>query len=263
MWVANAITLHAALHHWQILIYVSLDQPALAFTGIMNVKRNRLGVPPSLQTGGQRIEVCGGEQMKGGSPLMGGQIKWKMREEKRRGWDTQRPALGHSPLAWLGGNATAHFMLCLCFCGRTKRNYGSRATAPPAATASRLPTASALIKTSLCVHRLTHAQVCVSRQRICGNERRRGKKSCPEQTEQSTMKHLCNTITALPLSPRSSIKTPDSRKNTCVCSSARFSLDSGCVCPNCLSLILPSLCMQELTFNLMGEMLTNILLLPL
>lgn len=107
MWVANAITLHAALHHWQILIYVSLDQPALVFTGIMNVKRNRLGVPPSLQTGGQRIEVCGGEQMKGGSPLMGGQIKWKMREEKRRGWDTQRPALGHSPLAWLGGNATA------------------------------------------------------------------------------------------------------------------------------------------------------------
>lgn len=88
--------------------------------------------------------------MKRGSPLMGGQIKWKMREEKRRGWGTQRPALGHSPLAWLGGNAAAHFMLCLSFCGRTKRNYAGRATAPTAATAGRLPTASALIKTSPC-----------------------------------------------------------------------------------------------------------------
>lgn len=118
-------------------------------------------------------------------------------------------------------------MLRLCFCGRTKRNYAGRATAPPAATAVRLPTASALIKTSLCVHRLTHAQVCASKQRICGNERRRrGKKSCPEQTEESTMQHLCNTMTALPLFPGSSIKTPDSRKNTCVCSSARFTLDS-------------------------------------
>lgn len=57
VWVANAITQHAVLRHWQILIYVSLDQPAPAFTGIMNVKRNRLGVPPSPQTGGQRIEV--------------------------------------------------------------------------------------------------------------------------------------------------------------------------------------------------------------
>lgn len=151
-----------------------------------------------------------------------------MREEKRRGWETRRPALGHSPLAWLCGNATAHFMLCLCVCGRTKRNYAGRAAAPlPAATAGRLPTASVLITTSPRAHKLTQAQVCVFKQRICGNERRtRGKKSSPEQTEQRTTQHLCNTMTALPLSPGSCRKTPDSRKNTCVCSSARLSLDS-------------------------------------
>lgn len=28
--------------------------------------------------------------------------------------DSQRPIPGHSPLGWLGENATAHYMLCLC-----------------------------------------------------------------------------------------------------------------------------------------------------
>lgn len=27
---------------------------------------------------------------------------------------SERPILGHSPLGWLGENATAHYMLCLC-----------------------------------------------------------------------------------------------------------------------------------------------------
>lgn len=61
--------------------------------------------------------------------------------------------------------------------------------------------------------RRTHAQVCASKQRICGNERRRrGKKSCPEQTDQSTTQHLCNTMTALPLSPGGSTTTPDKQE---------------------------------------------------
>lgn len=163
------------------------------------------------------------------------------------------------------------FTLCLCFCGRTKCNYAGRATAPPAATAGCLTTASAFIKTFPCAHRLTHAQVCASKQRICGNERRtRGKKSCPEQTQQSTMQHLSNTMAALALSPGSSIKTPDGRKNTCLCSSAPFSLASVCAAldafvhqHNCLALIRPTFHMRELTFDLMREMLTNILLRPL
>lgn len=28
--------------------------------------------------------------------------------------EREGPTLGHSPLGWLGENATAHYMLCLC-----------------------------------------------------------------------------------------------------------------------------------------------------
>lgn len=45
VWLANVMTLHAALRHWPILISVSSDQPALTFTGVMNVKKKQIRGP--------------------------------------------------------------------------------------------------------------------------------------------------------------------------------------------------------------------------
>ena len=105
---------------------------ALSSTDIMNEKRshtlNTLGVPPSPQTGGQWV---GGRPDKGGWK-QGWKSGWRWSAGEKRGGKerkrpgtaghrgqreregSERPALGHSPLGWLGENATAHYMLCLC-----------------------------------------------------------------------------------------------------------------------------------------------------
>ena len=97
----------------------------------MNVKRshtlNTLGVPPSPQTGGQWV---GGEEIKEGDNRGEGVVDADRAEKKRGEWEKRkeetlatqgrgnaralRPILGHSPLGWLGENATAHYMFCLC-----------------------------------------------------------------------------------------------------------------------------------------------------
>lgn len=106
---------------------------ALSFSDIMNEKRshtlNTLGVPPSLQTEGQWAR---GAEIKEGDNRGEGVVDADRAEKKGEGekrkeeaQDTghtgqeerkgsERPMLGHSPLGWLGENATAHYMLCLC-----------------------------------------------------------------------------------------------------------------------------------------------------
>lgn len=135
--------------------------------------------------------------MRKGSLLMGGQIKWKMREEKRRGRGTQRPRLGHSPLVWVGGNATAHFMLCLCFWDGQSAITPAvlRLLQPPQRVACQQPQPGPRVRRLTCFQSVPPNK---EFGRIIG--RREGRKTGPppEQTEQSTMSNLCYTMTALP-----------------------------------------------------------------
>lgn len=118
------------LHQWAILIYVSLNQ-----TDCLELYRHYEWehikgptISPDKGTMGRGVQIKKGENR--GEEMVAADRtdkkksrKWVKRKEEAQ--DTghtgqgdrkasEWPILGHSPLGWLGENATAHYMLCLC-----------------------------------------------------------------------------------------------------------------------------------------------------